>query len=83
MGGVFFYSCALRGGNTGLCKEGEREVMARRGSRATGVHVHTVGCSSDVTVVAALCGGDTKVVSWTGGWLVVAMRRACAYAARG
>jgi hypothetical protein len=23
-GGVFFYSHALRGGNTGLCKEGER-----------------------------------------------------------
>jgi hypothetical protein len=28
MGGVFFYSRALRGGNTGLCKEGERVVMS-------------------------------------------------------
>jgi hypothetical protein len=29
-----FYSHALRGGNVGLCKEGEREVMVRRGCRA-------------------------------------------------
>jgi hypothetical protein len=33
-----FYSCALRGGNAGLRKEGEREVTARHGDRATGVH---------------------------------------------
>jgi hypothetical protein len=28
----------LRGGNAGLRKEGEREVTARHGDRATGVH---------------------------------------------
>jgi hypothetical protein len=33
-----FYSRALRGGNAGLRKEREREMMARRGGRATGVH---------------------------------------------
>jgi hypothetical protein len=37
-GGVFFYNCALRGGNAGLCKVGEREVTASHGGRATGVH---------------------------------------------
>jgi hypothetical protein len=34
-GRVLFYSRALRGGNTGLHKEGERKVMARRGGRAS------------------------------------------------
>jgi hypothetical protein len=35
-----FYSCALRGGNAGLRREGEREVMAQCGGRAMGVHAH-------------------------------------------
>jgi hypothetical protein len=30
-----FYSHALRGGNAGLCKEGEREVTAWCGGRAS------------------------------------------------
>jgi hypothetical protein len=34
-GGIFFYSRALHGGNADLCKEGEREVTARRGGRVT------------------------------------------------
>jgi hypothetical protein len=38
-GRLFFYSRALRVGNAGLCKEREREVMAQRGGRVTGVHV--------------------------------------------
>jgi hypothetical protein len=33
-----FYSRALHGGDVGLRKEAEREVTARRGGRATGVH---------------------------------------------
>ncbi len=33
-GRVLFYSRALRGGNAGLRKEGEREVTARRSGRA-------------------------------------------------
>jgi hypothetical protein len=37
-GGVFFYNRAVRGGNAGLCKVGEREVTASHGGRATGVH---------------------------------------------
>jgi hypothetical protein len=60
--GVFFYSCALRGGNAGLHKEGEREVMARRGSRAIGVHARAARHNSDVTVAAALHGGDAEGV---------------------
>jgi hypothetical protein len=38
-----FYSRALRGGNAGLCKEGEREVMAQHGGRAMGVHARRGG----------------------------------------
>jgi hypothetical protein len=60
--GVFFYSCALHGGNAGLRKEGEREVTARRGGRATGVHTRVARRSSDVAVVADLRGGDTDCV---------------------
>jgi hypothetical protein len=56
-GGVFFYSHALHGGNAGLCKEGEREVMARRDGRATGVHARTARRSSDIVMAAALRGG--------------------------
>jgi hypothetical protein len=33
-----FYSRVLRKSNAGLRKEGEREVMARRGGRVMGVH---------------------------------------------
>jgi hypothetical protein len=75
MGGVFFYSRALRGGNVGLRKEGGREVTARRGDRATGVHAHAARHNNDVAVAAALRGGDTEgicpyaigeEVSWTG-----------------
>jgi hypothetical protein len=57
-----FYSRALRGGNAGLRKEGEREVMARRGGRATVVHAHAARCSSDIAVAVALCGGNTEGV---------------------
>jgi hypothetical protein len=75
-GRVFSYSRALRGGNTGLRKEGEREV-----------HMCTVRHNSDVVVATTLRGGDAEgicpyaggeEVSWTGGWLVVATR--CAWA---
>jgi hypothetical protein len=62
MGGVFFYSPTLRGGNTVRRKEGEREVTARHGGRATGVHAHIARCSSDIAVAAALCGGDAEGV---------------------
>jgi hypothetical protein len=78
MEGVFFYSRALPGGNADLRKEGEREVMAQHGDRATGVHARAARRSSDVAVAAALCGGYTEgicsyaigeEVSWTGdGW---------------
>jgi hypothetical protein len=57
-----FYSHALRRDNTGLRKEGEREVMARRGDRATGVHTRATRHSSDVVVAAALRGGDAEGV---------------------
>jgi hypothetical protein len=75
MGGVFFYSRALHGGNTGLCKQGEREVTAQRGGRASGVHTCAARHSSDIIVAAALRGGDVRVfvrtplarVSWPGG----------------
>jgi hypothetical protein len=76
MGGVFFYSRALRGGNTGLRKEGERVVMSQCGGRATGVHADEARRSSDIVVAPALRGGDAKgvctyaigeEVSWTGG----------------
>jgi hypothetical protein len=76
--GVFFYSRALPGDNADLRKEGEREVMAQHGGRATGVHARAARRSSDVAVAAALCGGYTEgicsyaigeEVSWTGdGW---------------
>jgi hypothetical protein len=56
--GVFFYSHALHGGNAGLHKEGEREVTARRGGRATGVHMRAARHNSDITVPAPLRGGD-------------------------
>jgi hypothetical protein len=46
----------------GLRKEGEREVMARRGGRATGVHARVARHSSHVTVATALRGGNTKGV---------------------
>jgi hypothetical protein len=62
MGGVFFYCRTLRGGNAGLCKEGEREVTARRSGRATRVHMHAAIRSSDVTVAAALRGEDVDGV---------------------
>jgi hypothetical protein len=88
MGGVFFYSRALRGSNAGLRKEGEREVMARRGGRATGMHMHAVRCSSDIPVVAALHGGDAEGIcpyaigsgELTRGWHWVGPhdKRACA-----
>jgi hypothetical protein len=70
-----FYSRALRGGNTGLCKEREREVMAQRGGRAS-VLTRAARRSSDITVAAALRGGDVEgvcpyavgeEVSWTRG----------------
>jgi hypothetical protein len=60
--GGLLYSHALQGGNTGLRKEGEREVTARCGGRATGVHVHAARCSSDVAVAVALRGGDAEGV---------------------
>jgi hypothetical protein len=41
-GRVLFYSYALHGGNAGLRKEGEREVMARHSGRATGVHARSM-----------------------------------------
>jgi hypothetical protein len=50
----------LRGGNAGLRKEGEREVMAQCGGRVTGVHVHATRHSSDVAVAVALHGVDTE-----------------------
>jgi hypothetical protein len=53
-----FYSRTLRAGNAGLCKEREREVTAQRDGRAS-VLTHAVRRSSDVTVAAALRGGDT------------------------
>jgi hypothetical protein len=41
-GRVLFCSCALNGGNAGLRKEGEREVMARHSARAMGVHARSM-----------------------------------------
>jgi hypothetical protein len=61
-GGVFFYSRALCGGNVILRNEVEREVMAQRGGRATGVHARTVRRNSDITVAVALRGGDAEGV---------------------
>jgi hypothetical protein len=70
-----FYSHALRGGNAGLCKEREREVMARRSSKAS-VLACAARHTSDIAVAAALRGGDTEgvcsyavgeEVSWTRG----------------
>jgi hypothetical protein len=85
-GGVFFYSHALRGGNAGLHKEGEREVTARCGGRATGVHARSMAqqrCRSGSGLVWWRCGGRLSVRRWKGGevdrgWLVVATWRAWA-----
>jgi hypothetical protein len=75
-GGVFFYSRVLHGGSAGLCKEGEREVMAQHDGRATGVNTREARRSNDVALATALCGGDaqgvylyaiSEEVSWTGG----------------
>jgi hypothetical protein len=72
-GGGPFYSHALCGGNVGLCKEREREVMAQRGGRAS-VLARAARRSSDVAVATALRGGHTEgvcpytngeEVSWT------------------
>jgi hypothetical protein len=52
----------LHGGNTGLRKKGKREVMARHGGRATGVHARVARRNSDVAVAAALRGGDAEGV---------------------
>jgi hypothetical protein len=52
----------MHGGIAGLRKEGEREVMARRGDRAMSVHAHAARCSSDVAVAATLHGGDAEGV---------------------
>jgi hypothetical protein len=60
--GVFFYSRALRGGNAGLHKEGEREVTPWRCGRAMGVHVRAARHSSDVAVATTLRGGDAEGV---------------------
>jgi hypothetical protein len=46
----------------GLRKEGEREVTARRGGRATGVHASAARRSNDVTVAVALHGGNAEDV---------------------
>jgi hypothetical protein len=62
MGGVLFYSCTLHGGNRDLRREGEREVPAQRGGRATGVHARATRNNMNVTVAAALHGGDTEGV---------------------
>jgi hypothetical protein len=72
-GGGLFYSRALCGGNTDLCKE--REMTAQRGGRAS-VLVRAARHNSDITVAAALRGGDVEgvcsytvgeEVSWTRG----------------
>jgi hypothetical protein len=55
-----FYSLALRGGNAGLRKEGEREATARRSDRAMGVHARAARRISNVAVAATLRGGDTE-----------------------
>jgi hypothetical protein len=60
IGRVFFYSHALHGGNMGLRKEGEREVMAQRGGRAMGVHARAARRSNDVVVAAALHGDNAE-----------------------
>jgi hypothetical protein len=48
-------------GATRTCVEGEREVMARCGGRAS-VLARVARRSGDVTVAAALRGGDTEIV---------------------
>jgi hypothetical protein len=77
-GRVLFYSRTLHGGNVGLRKEVEREVMAWHGGRAMRVHARVARCNSDVAVAATSRGGDAEgicpyaigeEVSWTvGGW---------------
>jgi hypothetical protein len=57
-GKVLFYSHALRGG-TAICAEGEQEVTARCGDRA-GMLARATRRSGDVTVTAALRGGDVE-----------------------
>jgi hypothetical protein len=49
-------------GATRACTRREREVMARRSSRAIGVHARAARHNSDVTVAAALHGGDAEGV---------------------
>jgi hypothetical protein len=69
-----FYSRVLHRSNTGLRKEGEREVMARRAGKA-GMHSRGAECSEGnngrVGVEATLKGFCPYVggeeVSWTGG----------------
>jgi hypothetical protein len=56
-----FYSRVLRRSNTGLCKEGDREVTDQRDGRA-GVLTRATRHNSDVTVAAALRGGDAEGV---------------------
>jgi hypothetical protein len=56
-----FYSCVLHRSNASLRKEGEREAMARCGSRA-GVLARTARHISDVTVAVTLRGGDAEGV---------------------
>jgi hypothetical protein len=77
-----FYSRTLPRGNAGLCKEREREMMARRGRRAS-VLTRAARRSSEVAVVAALRGGDAEgicsyaigeEVSWTRGRIDAATR---------
>jgi hypothetical protein len=74
-GGGPFYSHALRGGDTGMCKEREREMTARLSGRAS-VLTRAARRSSDVAVAAFLRGGDAEgvcpyavgeEVSWTRG----------------
>jgi hypothetical protein len=60
-GGGPFYSHALRGGNAGLCKERERDVMARHSGRAS-ILARAARHNSDVAVAAALRGGDAEGV---------------------
>jgi hypothetical protein len=56
-----FYSRVLRRSNAGLCKEGDREVTDQRDGRA-GVLARATRHNSDVTVAAALRGGDAEGV---------------------
>jgi hypothetical protein len=57
-----FYICVSHRSNACLRTEGEREVTARRGGRATGVHACAARRSNDIAVEAALRGGDAEGV---------------------